>query len=227
MEVKKEKRQCPSYPICYTLLIKKVKNINMHISKQGEIIVSANPYIPLHKIDLFVEKHIAWILDKQKKIKEREDKTKITKEYVYILGKKVKLVVVQGSFSAVSKQEGYLKVTLKEEEHLEGILQSFLDKMAQTLFNELAQRIYQMLQDYHLPFPQIVLRKMNSRWGSCIPSKGKITLNKKLIHYPISFIEYVILHEFVHFIQPNHSKAFYHIIQFYMPDYKQRIQLEH
>ena len=41
----------------------------------------------------------------------------------------------------------------------------------------------------------------------------------------IEFIEYVILHEFVHFIQPNHSKAFYAIIENYMPDYKRRIQL--
>ncbi len=66
---------------------------------------------------------------------------------------------------------------------------------------------------------------MKSRWGSCIPAKQQITLNQNLIHYPIEFAEYVILHELVHFIQPNHSKAFYQIIEYYMPDYKERIKL--
>ena len=73
--------------------------------------------------------------------------------------------------------------------------------------------------------PTIKIREMKSRWGSCIPAKQQITLNKRLIHYPVEFIEYVVLHEFVHLIQPNHSKAFYHIIEYHMPDYKARIAL--
>ena len=66
---------------------------------------------------------------------------------------------------------------------------------------------------------------MKSIWGSCTPAKNSITLNRKLIHYPFEFIEYVVLHEFVHFIQPNHSKAFYNIIENYMPDYKTRMEM--
>ena len=81
------------------------------------------------------------------------------------------------------------------------------------------------LCNYHIEFPQIKIRDMKSRWGSCTPAKNSITLNKKLIHYPFEFIEYVVLHEFVHFIQPNHSQAFYHIIENYMPDYKERMKL--
>ena len=53
-----------------------------------------------------------------------------------------------------------------------------------------------------------------------MPSKNQITLNLQLIHYDEKFIEYVVLHEYAHLIQPNHSKAFYHVIEKYMPDYK-------
>ena len=61
---------------------------------------------------------------------------------------------------------------------------------------------------------------MNSRWGSCMPSKRQITLNVRCIYYQRELLRYVVIHEFAHFIQPNHSKQFYHIIEKYMPDYK-------
>ena len=53
-----------------------------------------------------------------------------------------------------------------------------------------------------------------------MPKKNQITLNSQLIHYQERFIDYVVIHEYAHLIQPNHSKAFYSIIEKYMPDYK-------
>lgn len=225
VEVRKQKVTCKSYPITYTLLIKQVKNINMRISKQGEIVVSANPYIPMEKIDRLVSDHIEWILKQKKNILNQVDKTRITDEYMYLLGEKVQVKISSGKYNRVCQKDHGLEVIVKDYEQWQGVIQSFLDKLSQKIFFDIAYRIYDQLQDYRIPFPEIKFRHMTSRWGSCMPSKRKITLNKKLIHYPIPFIEYVVLHEFVHFIQPNHSKAFYHIIQHYMPDYKQRISL--
>ncbi|MEG1630218.1 MAG: M48 family metallopeptidase, partial [Erysipelotrichaceae bacterium] len=81
------------------------------------------------------------------------------------------------------------------------------------------------LSEYDIPSPSLKIRTMSSRWGSCIPDKQQITLNRRLIHYPIEFIEYVVLHELVHFVQPNHSKTFYAIVENHMSDYKKRIQM--
>ena len=68
---------------------------------------------------------------------------------------------------------------------------------------------------------------MTSRWGSCQTVKGIITLNSKLIEKPLRCIEYVVLHEFAHFIHPNHSKEFYDFVASLMPDWKERkIELE-
>jgi predicted metal-dependent hydrolase len=63
---------------------------------------------------------------------------------------------------------------------------------------------------------------MTSRWGSCQPKRGTITLNKRLIETPRSCIEYVVMHEFVHFRQPNHSKNFYDLLGVLMPDWNER-----
>ena len=65
---------------------------------------------------------------------------------------------------------------------------------------------------------------MKSRWGSCLPGKGTITLNLRLMAYPLSCVEYVVLHELCHFVHPNHSPAFHALMTALMPDWKQRRQ---
>lgn len=57
-------------------------------------------------------------------------------------------------------------------------------------------------------YPQLVVREMKSRLGSCTPG-GRILLNLKLIHVPKDLIEYVVLHELCHLKEPNHNPTFY------------------
>ena len=55
-----------------------------------------------------------------------------------------------------------------------------------------------------------------------MPRKGIITLNKRLLEAPRYCIEYVVMHEFCHFIHPDHSKHFYAFLTMLMPDWKER-----
>lgn len=66
------------------------------------------------------------------------------------------------------------------------------------------------------------LREMVSRWGSCSPKKGFVTFNTALVAMPVSCIEYVVMHEFTHFLFPNHSKNFYQQLRIFMPDWEER-----
>jgi hypothetical protein len=86
----------------------------------------------------------------------------------------------------------------------------------------LCREIYPIVEAYGIAYPVITLRRMTSRWGSCQPTKGRITLNTRLTEVPQSAAEYVVLHEFAHFIHPNHSRQFYGFIETYMPDWKER-----
>ena len=217
--------QCKNSPITYTLLTKQVKHINMRIQPSGEIVVSANPFVPQKKIDEFVNQKISWILKHQKELMERRAVLTYTKEYFVLFGRTLKVKLIMGKYSHVHYGNDILYVHLKEEASFESVMERFMRKLCMDVFTDIAGLIQKRLQDYSLPTPVLKIRKMKSRWGSCIPAKQQITLNQNLIHYPIEFAEYVILHELVHFIQPNHSKAFYQIIEYYMPDYKERIKL--
>ena len=225
MDVNKKVVQCRKYPISYTLVTKQVKNINMRISSKGEVVVSANPFVPMDKIDDFVSSKVSWIVKHQKSMQERSQKSMIDDKHIVLFGNSLKIRKTTGKYNHVSYDKDTLYVQCREQADPEKVIRQFLDKLCRDVFLDNATLTFRSLSDYHLEFPDVKIRDMKSRWGSCTPAKNSITLNRKLIHYPFEFIEYVVLHEFVHFIQPNHSKAFYNIIENYMPDYKTRMEM--
>ena len=81
---------------------------------------------------------------------------------------------------------------------------------------------YLIIKKYGKPLPKIQLRKMKTLWGSCSVNREVVTFNQYLIKAKPACIDYVVLHELVHFIYPNHSKRFYDFLSIHMPDWKAR-----
>lgn len=74
--------------------------------------------------------------------------------------------------------------------------------------------------------PNMIIRPMARRWGSYTKA-GNIVLNRELIQAPIHCIDYVICHELVHAVAPNHGPRFYELLARHVPDWEHRkAQLE-
>lgn len=84
------------------------------------------------------------------------------------------------------------------------------------------EKLYPIVGKYEVAYPKIALRKMKTLWGSCSVQRGIVTFNQYLVKAKPACIKYVILHELVHFIYPNHSKQFYDFLSIHMPDWKDR-----
>jgi hypothetical protein len=69
--------------------------------------------------------------------------------------------------------------------------------------------------------PQIHLRQMSRKWAS-ISTTGRLTLNSELLEMPKLLGEFVIVHEVVHIIAPNHGKVFKSFMFAYLPDWQER-----
>lgn len=207
--------------ICYTLIIKNVKNINLHITRNGEIVISCNAYVPLKKVDEFVGIKCQWILEKMRMIQQQQKILHDNQRFLF-LGKSYPIKTVLSKTSGVRLREGICMIYKRESEDEYKILLQYEKEMAQKILKQKMKEVYEkMSHDYIINEPALKIRKMTSRWGSCMPKKNQITLNSQLIHYQERFIDYVVIHEYAHLIQPNHSKAFYAIIEKYMPDYKE------
>ena len=93
--------------------------------------------------------------------------------------------------------------------------QGFMEKLAQQVHNEFQQA------GYTVPTPTLRLRYMTSRWGSCMPVKEVITMNTRLLLGPTEFAHYVMVHEFAHFIEANHSSRFYKVMSDVLPNWQE------
>ncbi len=70
---------------------------------------------------------------------------------------------------------------------------------------------------------QVHIRPMTSKWAS-MSTAGRLTLNPELLALPQELGEYVVVHELVHLLAPNHGKLFKCFMLAYLPDWEQREQ---
>jgi len=99
-------------------------------------------------------------------------------------------------------------------------IQHFSEKELLEFITEFCEKIYPYYEELGVAYPQIKFRKMVSCWGVCHTKKGVVTFNKNLIFAPKECVQYVIWHEFTHFLVPNHSDKFYNELSKVFPDWK-------
>lgn len=216
--------------ISYELIRKNVKNINLRIRADGSITVSANKNVPEFVIEEFIIKKADFIIASLNKFRELKLYPPNPKEYVsgesfYLLGKSLRLKVIEDTNEDIYSDGIYLYLTVKDKENFknkEKIVTRYFDEQCIKYFKEILVETLPIFLKYGVEMPTLKIRSMETRWGSCMPQKGVITLNKRLIEAPRNCIEYVVLHEYCHFIHPNHSKQFYAFVSMLMPDWKER-----
>jgi predicted metal-dependent hydrolase len=217
----------------YHLERKKVKNINLRIKPNSSIYVSANNLISQEKIEKFLNEKSEFILKALEHYREIEKYAPKPKQYIdgehfKICGHDLRLKVFKGAKNYVESDGVYIKLTVKDINDFE-LKQKSMDKWIKeqcvSTISMVCEAVYPKFQKYGIVFPELKFRRMISRWGSCQPKRGTLTFNISLIEAPMACIEYVVVHEFTHFMQPNHSKKFYTQLTMFMPDWLERKKL--
>ena len=216
--------------IRYNLECKNVKNINLRIKADQSINISASVRVSDSVIEEFLRAKAEYILkalDHYAEIAKYAPKPKqyVDGESFKILGHDRRLRVVQGKRNTIESDESYITLMVKDPADLE-LKKKTMDRWMKNYCKEIllavCESVYPKFQKYGVPFPELRFRNMVSRWGSCQPKRKILTFNIALIEAPLSCIEYVVTHEFTHFLQPNHSKKFYGQLVMFMPDWQER-----
>ena len=214
----------------YELERKNVKNLNLRIKADQSIYVSANHAVSEKTIREFLQSKSDYILKALERYAEMAKYAPKPKMYVdgegfSVLGRELRLKVIQGRRNSAVSDEVYVTLTVKDPSDLDmkkRTMDNWIKKQCQEQIQDVCEAIYPKFQKYGVEFPVLRFRNMVSRWGSCQPKRKILTFNSALIEAPLSCIEYVVMHEFVHFLQPNHSRKFYQYLSMFMPDWKER-----
>lgn len=222
----------------YELQYKSVKRINLRVHRDGRVYVSANRFAGQRQIDSFLLQNGDFILEtleRFRKMREAGDGMTVGKERqyrdgdtLYLKGEARRLRVICGSKDSVEEIGRVLLVTQKDAgdcARRKRMTDKYLTERCREEIERLCRRVYPEFEARGVAWPEIRIRSMVSRWGSCHPAKGVLTFARQLLEAPESCMEYVVVHEFAHFIHPDHSPRFHDLMSELMPDWKERRRL--
>lgn len=211
----------------YVIKRQRRKSIALHVLHDGSVELRAPKWVAEKELLKFVEQRIDWVIEQRiKRLQIHALRPKFcTGQHHYYLGSRYPLNVLKGTTSQSVLIDGTLCLFVSDPssaKHVEAAMHFFYRQQAKQIFVQRMDHCYQQFPMQGLSFkpkPELKLRKMRRRWGSC-SSKAVITLNTQLMKMPIECIDYVIIHELCHLWFFDHSKAFYRLLSQAMPEWR-------
>lgn len=206
------------------------KSLGITVTPALEVLVKAPIDTTIDKIKEKLHKRAPWILKQLSFFLSFHPKTPTRKfvsgETHLYLGRQYRLKIIHDELRIVKESvkisRQFIEVYASDKSNVAVMVNSWYLEKAKERFHQLAKPLFeQFTSKYNLVDAnyQLVIREMQTRWGSCTP-KGKIILNPELIKASKGCIEYVIIHELCHLIHHDHTQKFIDLQSKEMPDWE-------
>jgi len=204
---------------------KDIKNVHLSVyPPSGRVRISAPLRMKLDTIRVFAISKLVWIKQQQKKLREQERETSreyFDRESHYLWGKRYLLQLVES--------EGLAKVELRHNrirlhvrpgashETKEAILEDWYRHQLKEAVAPLTVKWERLIG---VKMDRLFVQRMKTKWGSCNPDSNSIRLNTELAKKPPECLEYLVVHEMLHLIEPTHNTRFIALINRFMPKWQ-------
>ena len=211
--------------IVVDVLKKNIKNIHLSVyPPAGKVRISAPMRMKLDTIRVFAISKLGWIKQQQKKLRAQERETPreyLERESHYVWGKRYLLQVVESD-----ERPG---IELKHRKMLMRIRPGTSEERKQAIVDEwhreqIKVAVPSLIAKWE-PLMGVTVRRffvqrMKTKWGSCSPGTGGIRLNSELAKKPTQCLEYIVVHEMVHLLEPTHNVRFVALMDQFMPKWQ-------
>ena len=205
---------------------KAVKNVHLSVHPpSGRVTLVAPAATRLEVARAYAISKLGWIRDQQSKLhnQAREAPRKfVERESHYLWGRRHLLTIAYLDIKP-SITLDHRRITLTVRPGSDAIKRS--EVMHEWHKSLLHQAVPSLIQKWEsklgVGVEQYFLQRMKTKWGSCNHKVGHIRLNTQLVTKPKDLLEYVIVHEMVHLIEPTHSERFLTILGKYYPTWRE------
>ena len=207
------------------VIFKDIKNLHLSVyPPTGQVRISAPYRMETDVIRLFVLSKLQWIKNQRKKFANQLRETKremLERESHYLWGKRYLMEVCEErGRSEVSLSHKKLRLVVPPNSSVDkkfSVLDNFYRKALRKEAGIYAARWEERLG---VSVNKIFIQKMKTKWGSCSPESRNIRLNLELAKKPQECLDYIILHELLHFFVSNHGAEFIALMEEYMPHWR-------
>ena len=211
---------------------KDIKSLRLKVFPSAEIRLSVPQNTPEDFIADFLSKKRSWI-EKQLYLFNRTQP--VEKEQAIrlgtatrILGRQLSIKIIPAARKRIIQDDRWLLIYTTDAENQNDIDKQFFNwwqKNSKQYFLLQLKKMFPIVQKYGVAIPALRVKKMQTLWGSCSRKHHTVNLNYYLYKAPVACVEYVVLHELLHFLYPKHDKNFYEALTVCMPDWQERKRL--
>ena len=178
----------------------------------------------LDTIRVFAISKLRWIKQQQKKLREQDRETPreyLDRESHYVWGKRYLLKVVEEDAAPMvelkhSKMILRVRLGTNDDVKQEVVAQWYRGQIKATVLELIAKWEPMM----GVSVERVFVQKMKTKWGSCNPVMRSIRLNTDLAKKPHECLEYIVVHEMVHLLEPTHNSRFVVMMDQFMPKWR-------
>jgi predicted metal-dependent hydrolase len=207
--------------------LKEIKNVHLSVyPPTGKVRISAPLRMNLDTIRVFAISKLGWIRQQQKKVTEQErepPREYLDRESHYVWGKRYLLKVIEKNTApAVELRHSQLVLRVRPatgEEKKQAILDEWYRAQLKEAVPPLIAKWEPLMA---VKVERFFVQKMKTKWGSCTPSSAAIRLNTDLAKKPRECLEYIVVHEMAHLIEPTHNRRFIALMDLFMPGWQHR-----
>lgn len=207
------------------VLLKDIKNIHLGVyPPTGRVRISAPLRMSLDTIRVFAISKLEWIRLQQKKFREQERETPreyLDRESHYVWGKRYLLSVTTCDRSpALTLKHSRMVLNVRagtDEAAKEAIIAQWYRDQLKSVAAELISKWEPALG---VSVSRVFVQHMKTRWGSCNPRARTIRLNTELAKKPKECLEYIVVHEMVHLLEPTHNPHFVALMDQFLPNWQ-------
>lgn len=202
--------------------IKEIKNIHLSVHPpHGRVRISAPARMDLDTIRVYAISKLTWIKKQQKKITQQlreEPRDFINRESHYYNGKRYLLTVIEENAPPkVVIQHSTLELYVRpgtSAEKCKTIIEKWYRSQLKAVIPSLIEKWEKIT---NVQVAEFGIKKMKTKWGTCNREAKRIWLNLELAKKPPEYLEYVIVHEMVHFLERRHNDRFVSFMNEYLP----------
>jgi hypothetical protein len=211
--------------IAVDVVQKDIKNIHLSVyPPAGKVRISAPLRMDIDTIRVFAITKLGWIKSQQKKLLEQARETPreyLDRESHYVWGKRYLLKVIE--------QDAAPEVELKHSAMLLKIRPTTSDIRKQEILDawyreQLKAVVSDLIAKWEplmgVKVQKFFVQKMKTKWGSCSPASKSIRLNTDLAKKPPECLEYIVVHEMTHLLEPTHNNRFIILMDRFMPKWR-------
>jgi predicted metal-dependent hydrolase len=201
---------------------KDIKNVHLSVHPPtGRVRIAAPERMSLDTVRVFAIAKLPWIKKQQRKLREQERETPreyIDRESHYVWGKRYLLKVVEADRPAsVELSHGWMILHVRpgtSKAKRQAIVEEWRREQLRKALPPLIAKWERLIG---VRVRRFFIQRMKTKWGSCNDRAGSIRLNSDLARKPMECLEYIVVHEMAHLLEPTHNARFMALMDQFMP----------